>query len=207
MEVPGGTKNKFFVLWSEFIGTAFLMIAVNWGGTSSNTPLCVGLVVAVMAQMFGQISGGHFNPAVTIGMMIKHRHEDARFGICFGVSIIMFQFIGACAGFGACLGAMVNLPQNEKMLPVPGSHYITQLCPRFGCNDGGTMMLKTLLVEAVMTGFFVAFVLQIVKQNGSMHMPLNGLAIGFALMNCIQIASGISGGAINPAVGVVQTVF
>ena len=68
-------------------------------------------------------------------------------------------------------------------------------------------MLKTLLVEAVMTGFFVAFVLQIVKQNGSMHMPLNGLAIGFALMNCIQIASGISGGAINPAVGVVQTVF
>jgi len=68
-------------------------------------------------------------------------------------------------------------------------------------------MLKVLLVEWIMTAFFVVFVLQIVKQNGSMHMPLNGLAIGFALMNCIQIASGISGGAINPAVGVVQTVF
>ena len=110
MEVPGATKNKFFVLYSEFVGTAFLMVAVNWGGTSSNTPLCVGLVVAVMAQMFGSISGGHFKPAVTLAMMIKHRHEDPKFGICFGISVIMFQFIGACAGFGMCILAMTNLP-------------------------------------------------------------------------------------------------
>lgn len=69
------------------------------------------------------------------------------------------------------------------------------------------MMLKTLLVESLMTGMFVAFVLQIVKHNGSEYMPLNTLAIGLALYASIQISSGISGGAINPAVGAVQTVF
>lgn len=90
MEVPGAKRNKFFVLWSEMVGTAFLLVAVNWGGTSSHTPICVGLTVAVMAQMFGSISGGHFNPAVTLGMMIKHRHEDTQAGVIFGQVLILF---------------------------------------------------------------------------------------------------------------------
>ena len=59
-----------------------------------------------------------------------------------------------------------------------------------------------------MTFFFVSYVLFIVKHtkdNGDT--PINGLAIGLALFGAIQIASGISGGCINPAVGLVQTVF
>lgn len=207
MEVPGGRRNKFFVLWSEMIGTAFLLLAVNWGGTSSHTPICVGLTVAVMAQMFGSISGGHFNPAVTLGMMIKHRHDDRAFGLVYGQIMMLFQFIGAMMGCALCATAMVWLPQDEKVLPVPGSHYITQLCPRFGCNDGGKLVGKTFLVEAVMTGFFVAFVLQVVQHNGASTMPVNGFAIGIALYAAITIASGISGGCINPAVGLVQTLF
>lgn len=207
MEVPGAGRNKFFVLWSEMIGTAFLLVAVNWGGTSSHTPICVGLTVAVMAQMFGAISGGHFNPAVTVGMMIKHRHDDMAFGLVYGQVIMLFQLFGAVLGCLGCATAMVWLPQDDKVLPVPGSHYITQLCPRNGCNDGGKMVGKVFLVEAVMTGFFVAFVLQIVKQNGAKDMPVNGIAIGLALYAAIQIASGISGGCINPAVGLVQTLF
>lgn len=110
MEVPGASRNKFFVLWSEMVGTAFLMIAVNWGGTSSRTPLAVGLTVTIMAQMFGSISGGHFNPAVTIGMMIKHRHDNVRFGICFGISMIIFQFAGAGIGAVASAAAMTIIP-------------------------------------------------------------------------------------------------
>jgi glycerol uptake facilitator-like aquaporin len=207
MEVPGAGRNKFFVLWSEMIGTAFVLLAVNWGGTSSHTPICVGLTVAVMIQMYGSISGGHFNPAVTVGMMIKHKHDDLPFGIVYGQVMMLFQFVGAWLGCLLCAGAMVFLPQDDKTLPVPGSHYITQLCPRNGCNDGGKMVFKVFLVEGVMTFFFVCFVLQIVKHNGAKETPVNGLAIGLALYAAIQIASGISGGCINPAVGLVQTVF
>jgi len=58
-----------------------------------------------------------------------------------------------------------------------------------------------------MTFFFVAFVLQIVKHNGAKDMPVNALAIGVALFAAVQIASGISGGAINPAVGLAQPFY
>jgi len=189
------------------IGTAFVLLAVNWGGTSSSTPLCVGLTVAVMIQMYGSISGGHFNPAVTVGMMIKHKHDDLPFGIVYGQVMMLFQIVGAFVGCLLTAGAMVFLPQDDKTLPVPGSHYITQLCPRNGCSDGGKMIFKVFLVEAVMTWFFVCFVLQIVKHNGAKDTSVNGLAIGLALYAAIKIASGISGGCINPAVGLVQTIF
>ena len=48
MEVPGGHTNKLFVLISEVIGTAFLMMAVNWGGVSDATPECVGFVLFML---------------------------------------------------------------------------------------------------------------------------------------------------------------
>merc|ERR1711907_294023 len=129
------------------------------------------------------------------------------FNVVYGQMVILFQILGAMAGCLFCTSAFVIFPQDESKLPAAGSHYITQLCPRNGCNDGGKLVFKVFLVEAVMTFFFVAFVLQIVKHNGAKDMPVNGLAIGLALYAAIQIASGISGGAINPAVGLVQTIF
>lgn len=139
--------------------------------------------------------------------MIKHRHDNVAFGIIYGQVMMLFQLLGAALGCALCATAMVWLPQDDKTLPVPGSHYITQLCPRMGCNDGGKLVGKVFLVEAVMTGFFVAFVLQIVQHNGAGNMPTNGVSIGLALYAAITIASGISGGCINPAVGLIQTVF
>lgn len=207
MEVPGAGNNKFWVLWSEFLGTAFLLVAVNWGGTSLNTPICVGLTVMALAQIFGQISGGHFNPAVTVGMMIKHRHDNVAFNVVYGQMIIVFQILGALAGCLFCTSAFVIFPQDDSKIPSAGSHYITQLCPVNGCNDGGKLLFKVFLVEVVMTFFFVSFVLQIVKHSGAKDMPVNAMCIGIALYAAIQIASGISGGAINPAVGLAQPFY
>jgi glycerol uptake facilitator-like aquaporin len=71
MEVQGGIDNKAVVCVCEVIGTAFLLIAVNWGGTQGYTPQSVGFTVFMCIQLFGSISGGHFNPAVTAGMYFK----------------------------------------------------------------------------------------------------------------------------------------
>ena len=67
--------------------------------------------------------------------------------------------------------------------------------------------MQVFVVEFFMTFLFVTFVLQIVKHNGAKDVPINALAIGIALYATIQTASGISGGCINPAVGVVQPIF
>lgn len=71
MEVPGGNNNTVFVLISELIGTAFLMMAINWGSVSGKTAECAGFAVFMLIQLFGQVSGGHFNPAVTLAMLFK----------------------------------------------------------------------------------------------------------------------------------------
>ena len=47
----------------------------------------------------------------------------------------------------------------------------------------------------------------VVKHNGAADMPINALAIGLALFVAIRESSGISGGCINPAVGLVQSIF
>lgn len=80
------------------------------------------------------------------------------------------------------------------------------MCPVSGCNDD-SIVLKVAIVEATMTFMFVSFVLMVVKHNGAADMPINALAIGLALYASIREASGISGGCINPAVGLVQSVL
>ena len=58
-----------------------------------------------------------------------------------------------------------------------------------------------------MTFLFASTVIAIVKHNGSKDMPVNAIAIGLSLYTAIMIAGGLSGGAINPAVALVQPVF
>jgi len=59
----------------------------------------------------------------------------------------------------------------------------------------------------ICTFIFVTFVLVITKHNGSDQAPINCACIGLALYLAVRESSGISGGCINPAVGLVQTVM
>lgn len=84
---------------------------------------------------------------------------------------------------------------------------MAQLCPTGGCNDGGVLIPKVFICEAVCTFCFVSMVLMVAKHNGSEQMPINAFIIGASLYLAIQMASGISGGCINPVVGLFQTLF
>lgn len=212
MEVPGGVDNKLVVCLCELLGTAFLLIGVNWGGTTGQTPIAVGLIVMGMAQMLGPISGGHFNPAITMGMFIKELGKPTNNvtwiqNLIFAIMIIISQVVGAILGVTVTALGMKLEARMETELPTPPTNYITQLCPAQGCNDGGKHISKVFWVEIFMTFLFVSTVIAIVKHNGSKDMPINAIAIGISLYTAIMIASGLSGGAINPAVGLVQPVF
>ena len=69
MEVTGGLGNKKFVCLFEMIGTAFYVIAYNWG----KEPHVIALTITAMTILFGQVSGGHFNPAVSLAVLIKEK--------------------------------------------------------------------------------------------------------------------------------------
>ena len=68
MEVKGGSNKKFQVLLYEMLGTANLLYAINVSAHGGHQPYAVGLTIAANIFIFGEVSGGHFNPAVTIMM-------------------------------------------------------------------------------------------------------------------------------------------
>ena len=76
METKGGHNNKAYVCLYECIGTAFLLFGLNCGYVSGNDSVGYKEDVVVIVLLgcivhFGAISGGHFNPAVTVGVLIR----------------------------------------------------------------------------------------------------------------------------------------
>ena len=158
--------------------------------------------------MFGPISGGHFNPAVTIGMLWKEGKAHFGRNLVFAFFIIICQGLGAILGCAICFMAFSFKKKDIKEVPTGGDDFwVAQLCPVNGCNDDGDNILRVFAVETVCTFMFVTFVLVIAKHNGASDTPINTMAIGLALYCCVREASGISGGCINPAVGLVQSIF
>ena len=76
MEVPGGKNNKIKVCMAEFFGTFILVTALNLSGDilidgNGPDPMAAALALFIGIILFGNISGGHFNPAVTTGVYFK----------------------------------------------------------------------------------------------------------------------------------------
>lgn len=102
MEVPQGHKNMTAVCLYELLGTALLLISINWSAAFNNgmhslQPFAIGLLLTANIMMFGAISGGHFNPAVTTGVLIRESSNIAH-NIPYYIVIVISQILGACVG-------------------------------------------------------------------------------------------------------------
>jgi len=104
MEVPGATKSMASiaaVLLYECIGTACLLIVVNWSANGGAQPFAVGVLIFCMIVQLGDVTGGHFNPAVTLGVYIKQAQRGiSKLGSngLLMVMIIVAQIIGGTIG-------------------------------------------------------------------------------------------------------------
>ena len=96
MEVPGGLQNKKYVCLNEFIGTAFLLIAINWG-QPANLASQVSITLTIFIIIAGSVGGCNLNPAVSIGILIKEREEKSK-KVAFFFMIVSAQILGAIAG-------------------------------------------------------------------------------------------------------------
>ena len=94
--------------------------------------------------------------------------------------MVISQGIGAVLGLAIASGGF-DFTKEENKRSSFNSYSPARLCPSAGCNDGGELLPKVLICEAVCTFFFVSFIFMVVKHNGAQDLPINAFAIAFAL--------------------------
>lgn len=161
----------------EFIGTFFLVLTVGIAVRTSAplAPIAIGSILMVMIFAGGHISGGHFNPAVTLAAFLR--------GKCDKGDVIPYWTAQFLAGVVAAL--IVNFLLNGR---VTGNGVLHPT-------------LASFIVEFLFTFALAWVVLNVATAKGTMGNSFYGLAIGFTVMVGAITVGGISGGAFNPAVG------
>jgi aquaporin Z len=145
------------------------------GGAGVIAPLAIGSVLAVMIYAGGHISGGHYNPAVTLGVWLRGR--------CATKDVVPY-WVSQVAG--AVMAALVlNYLKSGK----PVQPMTINLGP-------------ALLAEFLFTFALVYVVLNTATAKATAGNSYFGLAIGFTVLSGAFAVGGISGGAFNPAVAI-----
>jgi aquaporin Z len=169
----------------EFIGTFFLVATIGFtvvkpGGAGQLAPLAIGSALMVMVFAGGHISGGHYNPAVTLAVFLR--------GKCPAADVLPYwgaQVLGAAAAAGIVL-FMKNFPSNQPADPD---------------------IVKALIAEFLFTFALCFVVLNVATAKGTSGNSFYGLAIGFTVLVGAFAVGDISGGAFNPAVAVGITIM
>lgn len=169
----------------EFIGTFFLVFTIGMTviapGAGAMAPLAIGSVLAVMIFAGGHVSGGHFNPAVTLGVWLR--------GKCDTSDVV--PYMGSQAA-GALVAAVAVKALKTGLVTKAAA-------------IGGAMtpeILPALLAEFVFTFALVWVVLNVATARGTAGNSFYGLAIGFTVLSGAYAVGGISGGVFNPAVAI-----
>jgi aquaporin Z len=161
----------------EFIGTFFLVFTVGMSVRTGSplAPLAIGASLMVMIFAGGHISGGHFNPAVTLAVWLR--------GKCSSQDVVPYWVAQLAAGAVAAL--LVNYLLANHTIAGPGSHLVA----------------PSLIVEFLFTFALAWVVLNSATAKGTAGNSFYGLAIGFTVFVGAASVGGISGGAFNPSVG------
>ncbi|HEV3166280.1 MAG TPA: aquaporin [Isosphaeraceae bacterium] len=169
----------------ELIGTFFLVFTVGMtviGHTPGDgviPPLAIGSALMIMVFAGGHISGGHYNPAVTLGVWLRGRCDTKDV-----VPYMVAQVIGAALAAGAAI-------------------YLKGTSGTGSAPD----IPKWLLAEFLGTFALVYVVLNVATAKANAGNSFYGLAIGFTVMVMAFAVGGISGGAFNPAVAIGATIM
>jgi aquaporin TIP len=180
---------KINALVAEFIGT-FALIFIGVGAIAADSitggklgltgiALAHGLTIAVFASATGAISGGHLNPAVTIGLFVAKKY-DLQTTIGYVIS--------------QCLGAIAAAALIKCAVPASVLSTISMGTPGVG---EGISVGMALVTEIILT-FFLVFVIYgtAVDHRGP---KVGGLFIGLTVALDIMMGGPISGAAMNPA--------
>jgi aquaporin Z len=175
----GPTAGAKFTV--EAIGTFVLVFTVGAAVAtrSSLAPLAIGASLMVMVYAGGHVSGGHYNPAVTLAVLLRRR-----IGLRDAVAYWIAQ-LGA--------GVLAALLVRTVIDPVEATKTAT-------LTLSGHALGAAFVVELLFTLALCYVVLNVATSKSHPNNSFYGLAIGFTVLAGAAAVGTISGGAFNPAV-------
>ena len=172
--------NRYFV---EFIGTFFLVFTVGMvsidPGAGALAPIAIGSVLAVMIYAGGHISGGHYNPAVTLAVWLRGKASAS--------GAAAYWVVQVSAGIVA--GAVVLILMDSDAIAASYD------------------VVPALVAEFLFTFALAFVVLNVATAKSTEGNSYFGFAIGFTVLAGAYAVGSISGGVFNPAVAVGITIM
>jgi aquaporin Z len=168
---------------TEFIGTFFLVLTVGLTVLSGTpfAPLAIGASLMIMVYMGGHISGGHYNPAVSLAVALR--------GKLAAKEVLPYMSAQVAGALAAAL--VTRSVTGRTFAPAPAA---------------SASALAALLLEFLFTFALALTVLNTATSSKTQGNSFYGLAIGFTIVVAAFAGGPISGGAFNPAVGIGPTV-
>ena len=167
---------------SAVLAAAFPKVGIGLLGVS----LAFGLTVLTMAFAFGHISGGHFNPAVSLGLWLGGRFAGRNL-LAYWVA----QVLGGLAGAGLLYGIASGKPDyvlSSNTLAVNGYA---------DASPGGYSLLACFLTEMVLTMFFLYIILGATDTRAAKGFGPIAIGLGLTLIHLVSIP--VTNTSVNPA--------
>lgn len=169
----------------EFIGTFFLVFTVGMAVLEPHSagmlaPLAIGTVLGVMVYAGGHVSGGHYNPAVSLAVFLRGKLSQKDLGLYWIVQLIAAVIAG-------CVTCYFKGEPAQSFVPVETA--------------------KAFIAEFLFTFALCFVVLNVAIAKANKNNSFYGWAIGFIVLVGAYVVGPISGAAFNPAVALGITVL
>ena len=179
----------FGTFWLVFGGCGSAVLAAAYpelGISFTGVALAFGLTVLTMAYAVGHISGGHFNPAVTLGLWAGGR---------FPAKEIVSYIIAQLAGGIIAAAILWTIASGNADFDAAASGFAANGYGEHSPNHYS--MLSALLIEVVLTAFFLIIILGVTDKQAPVGFA--PLAIGLALTLIHLISIPVTNTSVNPA--------
>jgi aquaporin Z len=177
-EVVGSSAGRKYA--TELLGTFVFLFTIAAAVLSASplAPLAIGSVLMVMIYAGGHVSGGHYNPAVTLAALVR-----GRIGLPDAVAYWVVQIVGGLLGMA--LARWVIHPAQVSTMVLSGH-----------------LLGAAFVAELVFTFALCYVVLNVATSKDHPNNSFYGLAIGFTVASGAIAVGAISGGVFNPAVAI-----
>lgn len=186
----------FGTFWLVFGGCGAAVFAAAFPGVGigfAGVALAFGLTVLTMVYAVGHISGAHFNPAVSVGLM-----AGKRFSASDLPAYVIAQVLGAIAAAGVLFVIASGSPSFNVHAGFASNGYGAH-------SPGGYSLLAGFVAEVVLTAFFILVIMGATDERAPKGFA--GIAIGLCLTLIHLVCIPITNTSVNPARSTGQAIF